>query len=108
MIYRIYHSLRFDKELSKLDKYFLDRLDKIENQLVENPYAGDPLNVKWFREKRIDKYRIYFLIYDDLGTIFMVAISEKKDQQKKINTMRLLFDLLKDELKDIMDKESLT
>lgn len=28
----------------------------------------------------------------------MVAISEKKDQQKVINTIRLLFDFLRDEL----------
>ena len=46
MAYKVYHSSRFDRELSKFDKYFLDRLDKIENQLVENPYVGDPLNVK--------------------------------------------------------------
>lgn len=43
MKYKIYHSQRFDKDLSKFDKNFRDRIDKIENELVENPYSGKPL-----------------------------------------------------------------
>jgi len=87
----VYHSARFDEELVKYEKDFQERVDKIEDQLMENPYTGDPLGVRWFREKRYEKNRIYFIIYDDLGAVFMVAISEKKDQQKVINTVRLLF-----------------
>ena len=49
MEYQIYHSSRFDRELAKFDVEFQKRVDKIEDQLVENPYVGDPLNVKWFR-----------------------------------------------------------
>ena len=105
MEYQIYHSSRFDRELAKFDVEFQKRVDKIEDQLVENPYVGDPLNVKWFREKRADKYRIYYLIYDDLKAVFMVAISEKKDQQKVINTIRLLFDYFKEELEKLIDKK---
>lgn len=90
--YKLYHSDRFDKDLSKFDNYFKERVDKIEDQLVENPYVGNPLNVKWFREKRIDKYRIYYLIYEDLQAVYIVAMSEKKDQQKVIDTVRLLLD----------------
>jgi len=63
MVYKIFHSERFDKETSKFDSNFQEQVDKIENQLVENPYVGDALNVKWFREKRIGKCRIYYLIY---------------------------------------------
>lgn len=58
--YKVYHSSRFDRELAKFPVVFQDRVDKIEDQLVDNPYLGSPLNVKWFREKRIDKYRIYY------------------------------------------------
>ena len=105
--YKVYHSLTFDKELSKFDAYFQSRVDKIEDRLVINPYAGDPLNVKWFREKRIDNFRIYFIIYEDLKAVFMVAISGKKDQQRTINTIRLFFDLLREELERLIDKEKL-
>ncbi len=105
--FKIYHSSRFDKELVKYDKNFQYRVDKIEEQLIENPYSGDPISVKWFREKRYDKYRIYYLVYDDLDAVFMIAISEKKDQQRVINTIRLLLDFLRQELKHLIDKEKL-
>ncbi len=101
MGYKVFHSSRFDRELAKFDLGFQKRVDKIEDQLVKNPYVGDPLNVKWFREKKIEKYRIYYIIYEDLESVFMVAISEKKDQQKVINTIRLLFDFLRDEIEGL-------
>ena len=101
--YKIYHSARFEKELLKFDSCFQEQVDKIEDKLVVNPYIGDSLNVRWFREKRIGKYRIYYLIYENLDSIFMVAISEKKDQQKVINTIRLLFDFFKKELENLLN-----
>ena len=106
--YKIYHSQRFKKELLKFDKKFQNRIDKIEDELVENHYSGKPLGVKWFREKRYEKYRIYYLIYDDLKSVFMVAISEKKDQQKAINTIKLLLELFRRELENLMDKDKFT
>lgn len=69
--YKVFHSSRFDRELAKFDNHFQESVDKIEDQLVKNPYVGDPLSVKWFREKRIDKYRIYYIIYEDLGSVFV-------------------------------------
>ena len=105
--YKIYHSERFDKELGKYDNVFQKRVDKIEDQLVNNPYAGSSLGAEWFREKRFGKYRIYYLIYNDLEAVFIVAISEKKDQQKVINTIRLLLDFFKEELKNLVNKEGL-
>lgn len=105
--YKVYHSARFDKDLAKAGKSFLDRVDKIEDQLVDTPYLGDHIDVDWFREKRYGKYRVYFLIYDDLESVFMVAISEKNDQQKIINTIRFLLDSFKDELINLVNKEKL-
>lgn len=102
--YKIYHSERFDKELSKFDKDFKERIDKIEDQLVKNPYSGDSLGVLWFREKRYKKYRIYFLIYDNLESVFMVAISEKKDQQKVINTIKLLLNFFSEEIENLVKR----
>ncbi len=103
--YKLFHSASFDIEFSKFNQDFQKRVDKIEDQLVINPYVGDPLGTKWFREKRIDKYRIYYLIYDDLLSVFMVAISEKKDQQKVINTIRLLFEFFRDEIEKLVDSD---
>jgi len=106
--YKVYHSNKFDKELLKFDKNFQERVDKIEDKLIENPEYGSPLGVKWFRETRYNIYRIYYLIYDKLDSIFMVAISNKKDQQKVINTIRLLFDFFKEELEKLIKKDDST
>jgi len=106
--FKIYHSARFDGELAKYDLNFQDKVDKIEDQLIDNPYVGNPLNVKWFREKRIQGKRVYFIIYKDLESVFMVAISDKKDQQKIINTVRFLFDFLRDEIRKLIDGDGLT
>ena len=103
MTYKVFHSVVFDKRLETYPKDFKEWLRKIEEQLVENPYVGDPLNVKWFREKKHDKFRIYYLIYDDLKAVYLIAISEKKDQQKVINTIRLLLDNFKEEMENILD-----
>ena len=91
--------------MSKFPQDFQKIVDKIEDKLIENPFVGDPLGVKWFREKRIDKYRIYYIIYEDLNSVFMVAISEKKDQQKVINTIRLLFEFFREEIENLVGKD---
>ena len=106
--YAIYHSGRFDRELSKFDADFQNHIDKIEEQLKTNPYLGKPLDAKWFREKKHRKYRIYFVVYEEIASVFMLAISEKKDQQKVIATVKLTFDLFKDELRKMVDRDNLT
>jgi len=104
-MFKIYHSKRFDKELSKFDQNFQSIIDKIEDKISENPYSGDPLNVKWFREKRYEKWRIYYIIYENLQAVIMVAISEKKDQQKVINTIRLLFNFFREEIERLIKED---
>lgn len=103
--YRVYRSGKFDRDLEKQDNDFLNKVNKIETRLVENPYMGDPLGVSWFREKRIEGFRVYYLIYDDLHAIFMVRVSGKKDQQKVIDTVRLLFDFYREEIESLVDKD---
>ena len=100
--FEVYHSERFDKELYKFDKRFQDRVDKIEDMLVENPYYGSPLGTPSFREARFETYRIYYLVYHDLKAVYMVAISDKKDQQKVINTIKLFMDFFREEIEKIV------
>ena len=103
MNYEVYHSETFDKQLKKYPKGFHDWLDKIEDQLEEKPsYVGDQLRVPWFREKKHDKFRVYYLIYEDLKAVYLVAISDKKDQQRIINTIFLLLDNFEQEIKELV------
>ena len=102
MPFAIFHSQTFDHELEQMPKDFQGWVDKIENQLIENPYVGDHLQVPWFREKKKDKYRIYYLIYEDLKVVYLVAISAKKNQQTVINTIWLLLDQFKGEIENLI------
>ncbi|MBU2616401.1 MAG: hypothetical protein KKB79_00250 [Nanoarchaeota archaeon] len=108
MDYKIYQSLRFKQELSKFDKGLQDRVEKIKDELVKNPYSGKPLGVNWFREKRYENYRLYYLVYENLQSVFMAGISNKKDQQKTINTIRLLLDFFKQELENLIKRDKST
>ena len=102
MTYSIYHSHTFDQELAHFPSDFQKWVDKIEEQLKENPYVGDPLKVPWFREKKRGKFRIYYLIYDDIKAVYLVGISEKKDQQRMINTVLLLVDNFREEIRNLV------
>ncbi len=85
MVYSVHTTETFEKEVLELDKDKQERIDKLYIQLKNNPYAGDQLRYKFFREKRLDEKRVYYLVYDDLEVVLMVAISGKKDQQKTID-----------------------
>ena len=101
MQYSIYTTESFDKEVTKF-KIDNTRIQKIFLQLKENPYVGDQLQYRNLREKRINEKRIYYLVYNDLKSVLMVAIGDKKNQQATINHIIDCFDEYKEYLKKII------
>jgi len=85
MIYRVHTTKRFNKEIEKLSKEENKRIKNIYQQIKENPYIGNQLKIKILREKRLEEKRIYYLIFEDLQAVLMIAISNKKAQQKVID-----------------------
>lgn len=85
MTYSVYTTESFDKEAAKLSLGDNEIIRKICLQLRENPYVGDSLRYKFFREKRIREKRFYFLVYDDLSAVLLVAFGGKKTQQETID-----------------------
>lgn len=75
-------------ELQKWSKSDQEAATKIPSHLKENPYVGRPLGYPYLREKKIGGRRIYYLIYDDLKLVLLVATSDKKDQQATINHIK--------------------
>ncbi|MEK6861353.1 MAG: hypothetical protein AABY07_05260 [Nanoarchaeota archaeon] len=75
------------KDFNKLDKSDQLRVIKIINQLKERgDEIGKPLSgLPYFREKKFNGKRLLFLIYKDLNTILIPAITDKKLQQTTIN-----------------------
>ncbi|HZX20540.1 MAG TPA: hypothetical protein VFF13_06010 [archaeon] len=101
MAYKVFLAPVFKSKLQGADKDFKDWFDGILDQLTENPFVGKPLSAKWFREKKHKKQRVYYLIYEQLKAVYVVNMSEKKDQQAIINSIKLLLDLYKEEIENI-------
>ena len=105
--YKVFRSIGFQEEIGRYGKEINDRIDKIEEKLIDNPKYGNPLGTEWFRESRFENYRIYYLIYEDFKAIYLVALSGKKDQQQTINTIKLFLEFFKEEIKKSMHHHTL-
>ena len=62
--------------------------NKLPEKLKENPHKGRPLGYPYMREQRVGGKRIYYLIYEDLQLVLLVATSEKKNQQRTIDAIK--------------------
>lgn len=96
MSYAVHVTETFEEEVEKLEKDKQERIIKLYFHLKDNPYSGDQLRYRFLREKRLDEKRVYYLVYDDLKIVLMVAISGKKDQQRTINYIIAYLDEFKE------------
>jgi len=102
MIYRLFTTQEFDDDFNSLDESEKSRVRKILNQLREQgDGVGKPLKYPYFREKKFENKRLYFLVYKDSLIIVALAISDKKTQQETIN--RIISELKN--YKDIINKK---
>lgn len=102
MAYKVFLAQTFKEKLEKAGKPFQIWFDKILDQLAKNPRVGKPLGTTWFREKKFEKRRVYFLVYEDLNSVFVVNLSEKKDQQAIINSVKLLLGVYKNQIQALL------
>lgn len=79
-------------ELKKWSKSDQEAAAKIPQHLTDNPYVGKQLSYPFLREKKIGGRRVYYLIYNDLNMVLLVATSDKKDQQVTINHIKTNLD----------------
>lgn len=87
MRWKILKTDLFERKFNSLDQSIQKQIIKIRDKLKENPFVGKPLQVHYLREKKIGKFRIYYLIYKEYLIVYMITLSEKKDQQKAIRTI---------------------
>jgi len=104
-MYAVYTTENFDKEVERLTQEEQGRIKRIFLQLRDNPYVGRQLQYKFLREKRLEEKRVYYLIYDNLRAVLIVAISGKKNQQETINHIINHFDEYKIYLEKILVKD---
>ncbi|MAH07860.1 hypothetical protein CMI38_06450 [Candidatus Pacearchaeota archaeon] len=99
MKYKIFLTEEFKKDFNRCDKSIKERIEKEIDQLEENPYAGKPLSYKFLREKKVDNYRFYYLVYEKYVIVLIVGLSKKKDQQEKIDKIKNLLNEYEEEIK---------
>jgi len=104
MAYAVYTLDRFDREMNKLPNSDKEIVHKIFLQLKEDPYVGDQIRYRFFREKRIREKRIYYLVYDDLNAVLVVAFGGKKAQKETIDEIIKVFPEYKEYMKKILSK----
>lgn len=97
-MFKILTTKEFDKELNKLDKSLKIQVEKEIEQLKNKPFVGKPLGYKFFREKKVKGYRIYYLIYENFIVVYLITISNKPNQQKMINKIKFLIPYYKEEI----------
>lgn len=87
--YEIEQTELFEKRFNKLiPKNLKEKIKKQILKLSYNPYNSKPLGYKYFREKRIQKWRIYFIIHEEKLIVYFIDISDKKAQQETINKIK--------------------
>ncbi len=84
--FRVFKTEWLEKKFDKLDKSLQERIEKFVPQLEEKgDVVGKPLSgLPYFREKKFDGHRLYYLVYPSLSVILVVDVSDKKAQEKTI------------------------
>jgi len=104
-MYKILVTEEFEKDFNKCDGSIKKHIEKQIEQLKENPFVGKPLGYEFFREKKAENYRIYYLICEDKIVVFILALSTKKDQQKVIDKIRDLIPFYQEEIRKRFNQE---
>lgn len=85
---RVLSTKEFDTWERILSREHAHEINDIINQLKKDLKTGKPLGYPYFREKKFGQYRIYFLVYEDINTVLLVTISDKKAQQDTIDHIK--------------------
>ena len=93
---RVLSTKEFDTWERLLPKDYQEQIQGFIKELKQNYNTGRPLGYPFFREKKMGKYRLYFLIYEDVDTVLLVTISDKKAQQDIIDTIKSQLDYYKE------------
>jgi|SRR3989344_1981453 len=102
-MFRVFRSNWYEEKLNKLDNNEIQRIEKIEQHLKEEPFSGKPLSYKFFREKKLNGKRMLFLVYEEHNSIFLITITDKKAQQNEIDLIKANLDIYKDKIKKLID-----
>ena len=93
---RVLSTKEFDTWEKLLPKDNQEQIEGFIKQLKQNCNVGKQLGYPFFREKKMGKYRVYFLIYEEIDAVLLVTISGKKAQQGTIDNIKSQLDYYKE------------
>ena len=99
---RVFRSDWYEKKLDKLSTQEQERVNQFEQDLKQNPFQGKPLGYAFFREKKFNGKRMYFLVYESHKVVFIITISEKKAQQQVIDAIKANLDAYKEQMEKLL------
>ena len=85
MQYEIYETDTFTKIFDSATEKEREWVGKMKEQIKINPKTGKALHFDWFREKKFENKRLYFIISMKKPRVLLVSYASKKEQQKIIN-----------------------
>ena|SRR3989344_3924240 len=100
--FRVFRSMNYKGKLLKLDRSEEIVILKFEQHLKEEPFSGQPLGYRFFREKKFDGKRLLFLVYEEHKCVFLITITDKKAQQHEIDMIKSSLDVYRNELNEIL------
>ncbi len=81
----IYESETFTKIKETCEKKEQEWIEKMKDQLKDNLNVGKPLRYSWFREKKFENKRLFYVMNEKTNKAVLLAFGEKKGQQKIID-----------------------
>ena len=93
---RVLSTEEFDTWEKLLPRDYQGQIQWFIKELKQNYNTDKQLGYPFFREKKMGKYRLYFLIYEDADTVLLVTISDKKAQQGTIDEIKNQLDYYKE------------
>ncbi len=90
MAYEIHETEYFEKKFHKIiPKNLQPQFRKQMVKASEDPlHKGKPLGDKYFREIKIRGFRLYYFVCENEIIMLLINVSNKKLQQKVINTIK--------------------
>ena len=102
-MFRVFRSEWYEKKLNKLSPQEQERVIKFEQQLKQNHLQGKSLGYEFFREKKFNGKRLYFLVYSLHKVVFLITIGDKKSQQQVIEIIKSNLDIYKEQIERILN-----
>ena len=88
--YKVFETLTFEKHQKSFFEGREKIIENLKDKLTIDPFIGKSIYKNFFREKRFFIYnrRVYFLVFKKEKIVLLIAISNKKTQQKVIDKIK--------------------